>query len=83
MLYVISDVMLKAVSVDEKNISIARLKQKVAKKFPNSEITKILLSEPDEMANVNEFISKVGTWLILLDTLKNTTEQREYEEAIE
>ena len=53
----------------EKSVNISRLKTRVVKKFPNSEIANILLSEVDEMS-IEAFISKIGTWLALLDLEK-------------
>jgi hypothetical protein len=53
----------------EKIVSIHRLKTRIPKKFPNSEIANILLNEPDEMS-IEALISKVGTWLVLLDLEK-------------
>ena len=50
-------------------LSINTLKFRVSQKFPNSEIANILLNEPDEMS-VEIFISKVGTWLVILDAEK-------------
>lgn len=55
--------------VTENQISIEGFKHRFCKKFPTLEITTILLSEPDEM-NVEAFISKVGTWLRILDAEK-------------
>ncbi len=57
------------VSFREK-ISIHEVKTRVNKKFPNIELSQILLSEPDEMS-VEALISKVGTWLVILDATHN------------
>ena len=46
------------------------LKNRFAMKFPNSEITQILLSEPDEIGSIDEFLAKVCTWLAVLDAEK-------------
>jgi hypothetical protein len=51
-------------------VSIQNLKTRVSKKFPNSEIANILLSEPDEMS-VEELIAKCGTWLSIMDATHN------------
>jgi hypothetical protein len=48
------------------HVNISRLKHRFSSKFPNNEFTQILLSEPDGMS-IEVFISKVGTWLSILD----------------
>ena len=50
-------------------ISIKRIKHQFISKFPNTELSRLILNEPDEM-NIEAFISKVGTWLTLLDIEK-------------
>ena len=51
-------------------VNMQILKNRFAMKFPNSEIAQILLSEPDEIGSIDEFLAKVGTWLAVLDTEK-------------
>lgn len=52
--------------ISGRNIMIRGLKKRFAHKFPNTELSHILLSEPDEMS-IEALISKVGTWLAILD----------------
>ena len=66
--------------LNENSVSINGLKTRVSKKFPHSEIANILLSEPDEMS-VETFISKVGTWLAVLDTTHNNLNERNIKEV--
>lgn len=47
-------------------VSLKTLKHRFAHKFPNSEITQILLLEPPEIS-IESFISKAETWLVLID----------------
>lgn len=54
---------------DGKMLNIHKLKSALSEKFPYHQLTKIILSEPDEMS-IEAFISKVGTWLALLDLEK-------------
>ena len=51
-------------------VGIHDLKTLATRKFPNSEITNILLNEPDEMS-VEDFIAKSGTWLSIMDATHN------------
>ena len=66
----------------EKSVNISRLKTRVVKKFPNSEIANILLSEVDEMS-IEAFISKIGTWLALLDLEKQQVLNSSIQENME
>lgn len=68
--------------LDEKSVNISRLKTRVVKKFPNSEIANILLSEVDEMS-IEAFISKIGTWLALLDLEKQQVLNSSIQENME
>lgn len=54
----------------------------MVKKFPNSEIANILLSEVDEMS-IEAFISKIGTWLALLDLEKQQVLNSSIQENME
>ena len=56
---------------------IRGLKKRFTHKFPNTELSHILLSEPDEMS-VEEFIAKCGTWLAILDNESHNNLNREY-----
>ena len=49
---------------------IITLKHKFIKQFPDNELTNILSKEPDEMS-IEALISKVGTWLAILDATHN------------
>ena len=62
--------------VREGSVNIHGLKTRVSKKFPNSEIANILLSEPSEMS-IEELIAKCGTWLSIMDATHNNL-NREY-----
>ena len=53
-----------------KKVSLESLKHSFSQKFPDIELSQIFLSEPDKMS-IEAFISKVGTWLIILDTEKH------------
>lgn len=53
-----------------RNIMIRGLKERFAHKFPNVELSQILLSEPDEMS-IEELIGAVGVWLNILDESNN------------
>lgn len=50
-------------------ISIKRIKHQFISNFPNTELSRLIPNEPDEMS-IEAFISKVGTWLALLDLEK-------------
>jgi hypothetical protein len=50
----------------KKIISIQKLKNSYAQKYPNSPITQILLSMLDEVES-DELIGAVGVWLNILD----------------
>ncbi|MEM3860668.1 MAG: hypothetical protein QW478_14945 [Candidatus Micrarchaeaceae archaeon] len=52
-------------SHNKENIRV--LKDNFEKRFPFSILSTIFHSEPDEMT-VDELISKVGTWLAILDS---------------
>ena len=51
------------------NINLAKIKVEFATHFPESNLAKVLLSEPDDMAP-EVFLAKVGTWLTLLNNEK-------------
>jgi hypothetical protein len=55
----------------EFEIDLRTFKSNFSKYFPNSVLSIILLSEPDEMS-LDELIGKLGTWLILLDQEKDS-----------
>lgn len=50
----------------QKNVDISKLKHSFATKFPFNALSQILLREHNEMT-IDELISKVGTWLAILD----------------
>jgi hypothetical protein len=62
----------------EKSVNISKLKTRVAKKFPNSEIANILLSEIDTQT-AEEFIAKAEVWLSVVDMERNKNVKREIE----
>ena len=43
-------------------VNIKKMKDLYIKKYPDSNLSKVLVNEPDEMTAI-EFIAKVGTWL--------------------
>ena len=43
-------------------VNIKKMKDLYIKKYPGSNLSKVLMNEPDEMTAI-EFIAKVGTWL--------------------
>ena len=47
-------------------VEIHQLKRRFAGKFPDNELSQLFLNEPDEMS-IEALISKIGTWLALLD----------------
>jgi len=51
------------------NINLAKMKIEFATHFPESILTKVLLSEPDDMAP-EVFLAKVATWLNIINTEK-------------
>ncbi|EQB69325.1 MAG: hypothetical protein AMDU5_GPLC00004G0295 [Thermoplasmatales archaeon Gpl] len=64
------DVGNKRENLQKKQVSIRKLKCLFTEaKFSNSELSQILLLEPDEMS-IEAFISKTGTWLSILDVEK-------------
>jgi|YelNatPaOPRAMG01_1025707.scaffolds.fasta_scaffold115333_2 hypothetical protein len=50
-------------------INIRKLKKEFSEKYPNSELTAVILKEPDEIAP-QEFFGKVATWLNVINTEK-------------
>jgi hypothetical protein len=50
-------------------INLRKLKREFSEKFPNSELTAVILKEPDEIAP-EEFLAKVSTWLAILNADK-------------
>ena len=58
------------VVLERRSVNIHGIKHRISMKFPNSEIAQILLSEPDEIGSIDEFLAKVGTWLAVVDTEK-------------
>lgn len=68
--------------VVEKVISIHSLKLHFSKQFPDKVLTKILSKEPDEMS-IEAFISKVGTWLALLDLEKQQVLNSSFQNSME
>jgi len=49
-----------------KEINLHKIKVEFATHFPESSLTQVLLSEPDNLAP-DVFLAKVSTWLILLN----------------
>jgi hypothetical protein len=47
-------------------INLHKIKLEFSTHFPESNLTKVLLSEPDDLAP-DVFLAKIGTWLILLN----------------
>jgi hypothetical protein len=60
-----------------KKVSLESLKHSFSQKFPDIELSQILLSEPDKMS-VEELIAKCGTWLAILDSERNNNLNSEY-----
>jgi hypothetical protein len=50
-------------------INLHKIKIEFATHFPESNLTKVLLSEPDDLAP-DVFLAKVGTWLNIVNSEK-------------
>jgi hypothetical protein len=74
---------MKSETLEDKKISISRLKHSFAKKFPSSPILQTLLSMRDEIP-ADELIGAVGVWLNILDieNHNNLDVQRKIKEAM-
>ena len=48
------------------NINLAKIKVEFVTHFPESSLTKVLQSEPDNLTP-EAFLAKVGTWLTILN----------------
>lgn len=57
-------------------IEFEKIKRNLKQKYPKLDISQVISLEPDRM-NVEEFLSKVGTWLAICDTESNKNEKNQ------
>ncbi len=51
-------------------VNILNVKRNFTKRYPESTLSKILATEPDEM-EANQFLAKISTWIKILDIQEN------------